>query len=1489
VTFVAPWALALLVLLPIIVLLHLRRRREVTVGSLVVWRRVAAATPQQRLRWVRPTSVFALLLQLAAVILLVVALARPQPHAAGAPTDHVVIALDGSRWMRVVEDGSERFELARLAARDVVGALPSDTLVSILLVTERVDVVAARRPPRDALGVLADVSPIDTGSDWRSLSNVVAGLTLRDVQPVLRLWTTPETLDRAGAATGTADAVGFASIVEAVGHPAVVNAGLRSAELHPRGSVAGRWIVEGSLVSSGLSSEPVRVRAYFQPAGTEGFLAWGASEAVPDRLGDATFSLALDVPGPGLLELRLPGGDQYEADDWLALHLAEIPETRVLRVGPNVSVWDRALLAVPGIALYHTTEPPEDAATFDLVILEGRHALAAVETSTLRVAPIPSSGTPADTSALVPLSQGAPSRPTSWDHDHPLTRGPDWARIEFTDAAPVELLPGATMLVAVGDLAVLQARTTAVGREVVLAFDPATTTWPAQPGFPAFAAALVDWATPHRPLVGRPSCRPGAPCLLPREAFDPSWSITTPEGEVVARPRGYLAVEADRSPAGAPAAQDIVWPEGTFEAQFVPARAGRYVLRTTGGTSDVLVSAEPLGAAAEPNDLEGGRPTVSEPGDLTGAPRGLWRILAALAAAAVAIEAARAGLGSERWLRPRQWLPGDRRARLIAVAALSAATVGAAILAVAGAPWPAIRRHPVAVVVTDAGLDQEARRSVEAWLARASGGAVEVAVSTPFRESPATAVAAAGGLTSAVQLAGALLPPGVRSEIVVAAAGDATWPSRSTLELIDRLPMTSTIWHALPSALDGPAAGILAPPTVRAGEPLELAAVIRNDGGRELRAELRFGAEPATDLGPVMAGVTSHQLDVEAPHELGAAFAEVTLLDAADGTVLERAEAVVWVERATRALVTTLDLEAGELLAESLREDGLEVHVDLPRRFPGNLERLSQYDVVMLLDVPAASLHTVHQELLETWVRDRGGGLAILGGENAFGAGGYLLTTLDDLSPLAARVPDDAPEISMVFVLDRSGSMSAAVGHLNRLVIAQEATVSAMDLLNPDSLIGVVAFDAEAEVVAPMTPLRDRVILEDAIGRLRAGGGTDIYSGLVEAFALLKNVDSASKHVIVMTDGMTQPGDFPGILSEIRALGALTSFLGIGDAVDYGQLRSLADLGGGNLHVTRDFRALPSILATETMMAASDPIEHVDVAPTWATPKVPFARRLAEDPPPLTGYVRTTIKPAATLHLVDESLDAPLLASWRYGLGRIAAFASAPVGPWTTRWDAEGYDRLWASLARWVAGEPPRAGLSLRTWRDGGALAIDVTALDEAGDRLTGLDLIATVEAPDGRGDSVPLSERAAGSYRARIPLAGASEALRVKISPASDAPFFVRPIERLVAAGAHVMHSRTEPAGFDAVVSVRGPIAWPLTDLPPIAPWRGLSIGMRGDGVPWLAVALATFMTALALRLVPALGLPRLRCPAHRLRPASSAAVQREGEQHRRAAHRTR
>ena len=149
-TLLSAWALAGLLLTVPLVLLHLRRRQPPSreVSSLVPWRELATDAPSPSWRLGRPVLPLLLLLQLLALILLVLSLARPA-SGLGTPSPGRIYVVDGSLLMQHREAGGERMALARRELGELLGALPADTHVQLVLAGPRLAALQRFGPGRD--------------------------------------------------------------------------------------------------------------------------------------------------------------------------------------------------------------------------------------------------------------------------------------------------------------------------------------------------------------------------------------------------------------------------------------------------------------------------------------------------------------------------------------------------------------------------------------------------------------------------------------------------------------------------------------------------------------------------------------------------------------------------------------------------------------------------------------------------------------------------------------------------------------------------------------------------------------------------------------------------------------------------------------------------------------------------------------------------------------------------------------------------------------------------------------------------------------------------------------------------------------------------------------------------------------------------------------------------------------------------------------------
>ena len=128
--------------------------------------------------------------------------------------------------------------------------------------------------------------------------------------------------------------------------------------------------------------------------------------------------------------------------------------------------------------------------------------------------------------------------------------------------------------------------------------------------------------------------------------------------------------------------------------------------------------------------------------------------------------------------------------------------------------------------------------------------------------------------------------------------------------------------------------------------------------------------------------------------------------------------------------------------------------------------------------------------------------------------------------------------------------------------------------------------------------------------------------------------------------------------------------------------------------------------------------------------------------------------------LVDVPLtadnDDPILACWRYGLGKSLIFATDFGTPWTrslVNW--EYFSRLLAQMVRWTSRDAKNERLHPTVVLKDDAATLVVDAFDPDGRFLDMLKIATRVQAPDGKTQDIDLKQTASGRYEARFDLRG--------------------------------------------------------------------------------------------------------------------------------------
>jgi Ca-activated chloride channel family protein len=172
---------------------------------------------------------------------------------------------------------------------------------------------------------------------------------------------------------------------------------------------------------------------------------------------------------------------------------------------------------------------------------------------------------------------------------------------------------------------------------------------------------------------------------------------------------------------------------------------------------------------------------------------------------------------------------------------------------------------------------------------------------------------------------------------------------------------------------------------------------------------------------------------------------------------------------------------------------------------------------------------------------------------------------------LQTRAEDRAtrPDAALTVVVDVSGSMADP----GKLDVVREALHALVDAARPTDALALVTFSDEARVVLPMTALRERDRLHEAIGQLQARGSTGLEDGLVTGYRVAGEgfKEGATNRVVLLSDGLANVGatDAAPILERVREQAQQESrritMLGVAVGRDYGDamMEQLADRGDG--------------------------------------------------------------------------------------------------------------------------------------------------------------------------------------------------------------------------------------------------------------------------------------------------------------------------------------
>ena len=455
---------------------------------------------------------------------------------------------------------------------------------------------------------------------------------------------------------------------------------------------------------------------------------------------------------------------------------------------------------------------------------------------------------------------------------------------------------------------------------------------------------------------------------------------------------------------------------------------------------------------------------------------------------------------------------------------------------------------------------------------------------------------------------------------------------------------------------------------------------------------------------------------------------------------------------APRVLMVYSNPDDIEHIAPALINAGVNLELATAFSMPTTMTGLAEYKSIVIVNVPALDFIFGQMELLQSYVRDLGGGLVFIGGPESYAPGRYYQTPMEETLPVEMRIRDQQrlPQLTIAYLVDRSGSMGASSDEtFTNLELAQRAITLSIDLLQPSDRVAIGTFDSSGSWVAEFQPVNDKRRLEDLVGTLRPGGGTDIMAGMRLVERDIITEPSERKHLILMTDGGASSLGLVQLTRDLNQnYGVTVSVLAIGTFAP-GFLEDMAEAGQGEYRVIVDVSQIPTVLAQETVLATRSYIEEGEFTLT-RTANNPMVEGFSALPT-VDGYVATAEKDTAQVVLRGpEPYADPMLVTWQYGLGRAVAFTSDATSRWSTDWvEWEGFSRFWGQVVSYSITESAEDNIEPQVVMEEDYARIIVDARNDDGAFLNNLPLEAVVLSPTGEPQTVRLFQTAPGRYEA--------------------------------------------------------------------------------------------------------------------------------------------
>ncbi len=383
-------------------------------------------------------------------------------------------------------------------------------------------------------------------------------------------------------------------------------------------------------------------------------------------------------------------------------------------------------------------------------------------------------------------------------------------------------------------------------------------------------------------------------------------------------------------------------------------------------------------------------------------------------------------------------------------------------------------------------------------------------------------------------------------------------------------------------------------------------------------------------------------------------------------------------------------------------------NVSVVSNYPG-AAALKGSKVLVLDNQLISSFSEAQMKEIKNYVSN-GGGLVIVGGKQAYNYGGYLNSSLEEILPVLSKPSEYKGGRNLVLILDVSPSTSA---HKSQGDILANAINIIQNENLKDANAEVIAFGSKGYDISGgfvfLGLEQNQMILREKISRLTpdSQSKTSLNEGLKTAKEMLAGKDG-ELDAIIISDGAIEDSYKPSLQAakELQELGVNLYFIHIRSVApsqtdktrNYYAENFMKELGldDNYFHINMGERANirfepPKELPDEENEGEKKEIE-LDTYPLLEySPNHFITGSVNLTNASITGYNDVTPKAGAE-RLVITTTGKPVLTTWRFGLGRVAAFTTDNGEGEGSRWASALYNgssaKLISGTTNWAIGNP---------------------------------------------------------------------------------------------------------------------------------------------------------------------------------------------------------